>query len=273
MTPAAYKLFADGLAARAGVQAGLHEYFLQHRDRLWQTATHFDLWNLRGKKILEIGPFFSYLPFVLKEQGNDVSVIEGTDPAVYPLQPLYEQAGIGFTVCDLFENFGSPHPEKHRLPFADHQFDVVSCWETMEHFNFNPVGFLRDLGRILKPGGRIFLTVPNMAELENRLRLLCGKSVGPPVENYNLFYNYSDAGRFLGFHWREYVLPEMDYLLRTQNLPVVSRAHLLTFQNRAHLSLARKIQRLGVKIFFAVLPSTGNVCALVAEKPAVPATQ
>ncbi len=75
------------------------------------------------------------------------------------------------------------------------------------------------------------------------------------------------CGRFVGFHWREYVLPEMDYLLRTQNLPVVSRSHLLTFQNRAHLSLARKIQRLGVKIFFAVLPSTGNVCALTAQKP------
>jgi SAM-dependent methyltransferase len=138
----------------------------------------------------------------------------------------------------------------------------------MEHFNFNPVGFLRDLGRILKPGGRVFLTVPNMAELENRVKLLCGKSVGPPVENYNLFYNYSAAGRFLGFHWREYVLPEMDYLLRTQDFSVVSKKHLLTFQNHARLPLAKKIRRLGAKICFAAFPSTGNVCAIVAEKPA-----
>ena len=273
MTPAEYKVFADGLAAKAGVETGLHEYFLQHRDRLWQTAEHFGLWNLRGKKVLEIGPFFSYLPFALKEQGNEVSVVEGDDPAVYPLKPLYEQAGINLTVCDLFENFGSPSPEKHRLPFADNQFDVISCWETMEHFNFNPVGFLRDLRRILKPGGRIFLTVPNMAELENRVKLLCGKSVGPPVESYNIYYNYSAAGRFMGFHWREYILPEMDYLLRTQNLSIVSRAHLLTFQNYPRLSLGKKIKRFGAKICFAAIPSTGNVCALVAEKPAAAETQ
>ena len=55
MTPAEYKFFADGLAVKAGVENGLHEYFLQHRGRLWQTAEHFGLWNLRGKKILEIG--------------------------------------------------------------------------------------------------------------------------------------------------------------------------------------------------------------------------
>ena len=268
MTLAEYKIFADGLAAKTGVENGLHEYFLQHRGRLWQTAEHFGLWNLRGKKVLEIGPFFSYLPFALKEQGNDVSVVEGDDPAVYPLRPLYEMAGINLTICDLFENFGSPSPEKHRLPFADNQFDVISCWETMEHFNFNPVGFLRDLRRILKPGGRIFLTVPNMAELENRVKLLCGKSVGPPVENYNLFYNYSSVRPFLGFHWREYILPEMVYLLRTQNFSIQSRAHLLTFQDYPRLPLSKKIRRLGAKMFFAAFPSTGNVCAIVVEKPA-----
>jgi SAM-dependent methyltransferase len=269
MTLPEYKKFADGLAAKAGVENGMHEYFLLHRDRLWQTATHFDLWNLRGKKILEIGPFFSYTPFALKEQGNDVCVIEGSDPEVYPLKPLYETTRIEFTICDLFEHFGSPAPEKHRLPFADNQFDVIACWETMEHFNFNPVGFIRDLGRILKPGGRIFLTVPNMAELENRVKLLCGKSIGPPVESYNVYYNHFDAGRFLGFHWREYVLPEMDYLLRTQNLSVAAKTHLLTFQNHAHLPLSKKIKRLGAKMFFAAFPSTGNVCAIVAQKPVV----
>lgn len=266
MTLPEYKKFADDLAQKAGVENGLHGYFLQHRDRLWQTASHFDIWNLRGKKILDIGPFFSYTPFVLKKQGNDVCVLEGNDPAVYPLKTLYETAGIEFTICDLFENFGTPSAEKKRLPFADDQFDVISCWETMEHFNFNPVGFIRDLRRILKPDGQIFITVPNMAELENRVKLLCGKSIGPPVEGYNHFYNYFDDGRFLGFHWREYVLPEMDYLLHTQKFSVVSKTHLLTFQNHPKLPLPKKIKRLGAKIFFALIPSTGNVCAIAAKK-------
>jgi SAM-dependent methyltransferase len=268
MTSSEFKDFADGLAQKAKVENGLHGYFLQHRDRLWQTASHFGVWNLRGKKILDIGPFFSYTPFALKKQGNDVCVLEGNDPAVYPLKTLYEAAGIKFMLCDFFEYFGSPSAEKHRLPFDDGQFDVICCWETMEHFNFNPVGFIRDLRRILKPGGEIFITVPNMAELENRVKLLCGKSIAMPVEIYNQFYNYFDAGRFLGFHWREYVIPEMYYLLRTQNFSVTSKTHLLTFQNHPQLGLSRKIRRLVAEIFFAVFPSTGNVCAVIAQKSA-----
>ena len=145
MTLLEYKSFADELAQRAGVENGLHQYFLLHRDRLWQTASHFNLWKLRGRKILEIGPFFSYTPFALRKQGNEVYVLEGDDPAVYPLRPLYEAQGIEFTTCNLFENFGSPPTGKHRLPYAADQFDLVSCWETMEHFNFNPIGFIRDL--------------------------------------------------------------------------------------------------------------------------------
>jgi SAM-dependent methyltransferase len=267
MTSSEYKKFADDLARKAKVENGLHDYFLQHRDRLWETASHFDIWNLRGKKILEIGPFFSYTPFVLKKQGNDICVLEGNDPAIYPLKMLYEAARIEFTLCDLFENFGSLSAEKNRLPFVDGRFDVISCWETMEHFNFNPVGFIRELHRILKPGGQILLTVPNMAELENRVKLLCGKSIGPPVEGYNQFYNYFETGRFLGFHWREYVLSEMNYLFSTQKFSVASKTHLLTFQNHPRLTFSKKIKRLAAKIFFAAFPSTGNICAVIAQKP------
>lgn len=261
-----YKSFADELAQRAGVENGLHQYFLLHRDRLWQTASHFNLWELRGRKILEIGPFFSYTPFALRKQGNEVHVLEGDDPAVYPLRPLYEAQGIEFTTCNLFESFGSPSTGKHRLPYAADQFELVSCWETMEHFNFNPIGFIRDLHRILKPGGEAFITVPNMAELENRVKLFLGKSIGTPIESYNHYYNYA-GGNFLGFHWREYVLSELTCLFGTQNFSTVSANHLLTFQNHEPLPLSKKIKRLISRSVFSVFPSMGCLCAIVVRKP------
>lgn len=261
-----YKRFAAGLAQEAGVEGGLHRYYLEHRDRLWKTASHFNLWNLRDKKILEIGPFFSYTPFILKKQGNEVSVLEGEDPVVYPLKPLYESRGINFSTCDLFESFGSPQKEKQALPFGENQFDIVSCWENMEHFNFNPVGFIRDLHRVLKPGGEAFITVPNMAKLENRFKLFAGKSIGTPVETYNQFYNYAN-GRFLGFHWREYVLSELTYLFGTQNFSIVSAGHLLTFHHHWSPSALVKIRRMLFKPVFALAHSTGNLCAIIARKP------
>ena len=266
MTLLEYKQFADDLARQAGVENGLHGYFLMHRSRLWQTASHFDLWKVRGKSILEIGPFFSYTPFVLKKQGNEVSVLEGVDPAVYPLKPVYQAHGIEFKTCNLFENFGAAPLGQRQMPVAANQFDLVSCWETMEHFNFNPVGFIRDLHRVLKPGGTAFITVPNMAELENRVKLLFGKSIGTTVESYARNYEYAD-GTFLGFHWREYVLSELTELFGSQNFSITSANHLLTFQDHPNLTMSRKIKRLFSKSVFSVCPSMGCLCAIVVKKP------
>jgi SAM-dependent methyltransferase len=45
------------------------------------------------------------------------------------------------------------------LPFADEEFDYVYCKDVLEHCDYIPV--LRDLHRILKSGGRIFIKVPH----------------------------------------------------------------------------------------------------------------
>jgi len=269
MNASEYKDFADRLASEAKIGEGMHGYFLLHHTRLWQTASHFDLWNLRGKKILEIGPFFSYTPFILREQGNEVHVIEGDDPAVHPLATVYKNRGIEFAICDLFQVFGAPDTKRHRLPFDDSQFDAVICWETMEHFNFNPVGFVRELRRILKPGGRAFITVPNVASLGGRVRLLLGKGIGTKPGDYIRFYNYEGGRAFLGFHWREYALSELTQLFASQQFDILSAGHLLTFQHYDHLPLSKKIQRLTGRCVFALCPGMGTLCAMTAGKKAM----
>jgi SAM-dependent methyltransferase len=260
-----YVSFADKLAHEAKVENGLHSYFLTHRDRLWQTATHFDIWSLRGKRVLEIGPFFSYTPFALQDQGNQVSVLEGDDPAVNPLKPLYRDRRIDFATCDLFRIFGSPSSADHRLPFPDDQFDVIYCWETMEHFNFNPVGFVRDLRRILKSGGEVCITVPNVAKMEKRVRLFLGGAIATPIADYRHYYDYA-GGVFLGFHWREYTLPELVDLFEAEEFQVVSAGHLSALQNYPKLTMARRLWRFLFRSAFILLPSLGSQCALRAKK-------
>lgn len=45
------------------------------------------------------------------------------------------------------------------FPFADGAFDAVLCNQVLEHV-FNPDEFLAEISRVLKPGGKLLLTVP-----------------------------------------------------------------------------------------------------------------
>jgi len=47
----------------------------------------------------------------------------------------------------------------NRFPLPDAAFDSVLCNQVLEHV-FNPDEFLREVGRVLKPGGKLLLTVP-----------------------------------------------------------------------------------------------------------------
>ena len=55
-------------------------------------------------------------------------------------------------VADVFYDGG-------RFPFEDTSFDSVLCNQVLEHV-FNPDHFLEEIRRVLRPGGRLLLTVP-----------------------------------------------------------------------------------------------------------------
>jgi 2-polyprenyl-3-methyl-5-hydroxy-6-metoxy-1,4-benzoquinol methylase len=59
------------------------------------------------------------------------------------------------------------------LPFAEGTFRLVFAGEIIEHL-VDTAGFLEDVRRVLVPGGVLLLTTPNLASLENRIRLLLG---------------------------------------------------------------------------------------------------
>jgi SAM-dependent methyltransferase len=82
-------------------------------------------------------------------------------------------------------------------------FDVVLFCEILDHLLVDPVAALREIHRVLRPGGTLVLTTPNVARLESVARLLAGANIYDP---------YSGHGPY-GRHNREYTMSELEQLL------------------------------------------------------------
>jgi SAM-dependent methyltransferase len=92
------------------------------------------------------------------------------------------------------------------LPVADASVDVATCFDVVEHLPGHPLRQLRELHRMLRPGGRCLLSGPNGVSLMKRLRTMAGQYPYAPFEAWvsEPFYE----------HYREYAPAEYEELLR-----------------------------------------------------------
>ena len=84
-------------------------------------------------------------------------------------------------------------------------FDVVSCFDVVEHIPKNPLQLFAEVKRILKPGGVFILGAPNSIALNRRIKLLVGIHPYMPFDEWCSDNYYS--------HYREYSHKEYKYLL------------------------------------------------------------
>jgi len=114
----------------------------------------------RGAPILEIGCGPGILGRLLREKG--IAVI-GVDHSEVALLRAY-QKGVASLCCD---------PDGKGLPFRDNAFATVVSNSSVEHL-FHPEEVLREIHRVLEPGGRFLWMVPNIGHWRFRLWLLLG---------------------------------------------------------------------------------------------------
>lgn len=59
------------------------------------------------------------------------------------------------------------------LPFPDGAFDRALCLDVLEHLSFSEQPeALRELFRVVRPGGQVLVSVPNLAHLQSRVQFL-----------------------------------------------------------------------------------------------------
>lgn len=59
------------------------------------------------------------------------------------------------------------------LPYGNGEFDRALCLDVLEHLRFDEQPrALAELFRVLKPGGRLLVSVPNLAHLQSRVQFL-----------------------------------------------------------------------------------------------------
>jgi SAM-dependent methyltransferase len=95
--------------------------------------------------------------------------------------------------------------EEDAFRYPDASFDVVLFCEIIEHLLMDPLHALREISRVLKPGGRVVVTTPNVARLENVLRVVGGVNIYDPYSartpyaRHNREYTMDELGRLLAF--------------------------------------------------------------------------
>jgi 2-polyprenyl-3-methyl-5-hydroxy-6-metoxy-1,4-benzoquinol methylase len=150
----------------------------------------------QGRRLLDVGAADALLSRHLTDAGWRVTGIEA-DPDLAEAGRAYCERMV---VSDLDRD----------LPELDETFDVIVYGDVLEHL-VDPLRTVQGLDRWLAPGGRVVVSVPNVAHLLIRLSLLVGR------------FDYIDRGILDRTHLRFFTERSLRRLLAAAGLVIVRR--------------------------------------------------
>ncbi len=176
------------------------EYFIFHKYRFEIIFSLLRKYN-KSDCLLDIGAH--YMHGLLGAYYLGYKKLFGIDLDIFNSITIQRAKSIEATLknCDL---------SKNNIPFEKEVFDIILLAETLEHLNFHPDKVFKEISRILKSGGEIIITTPNIVRLNNRLKLILGKSIHQDIKK-----EYTP-----GTHYREYSVREIMYLLNKNNIDI-----------------------------------------------------
>jgi ubiquinone/menaquinone biosynthesis C-methylase UbiE len=118
--------------------------------------------NLKKAKFLDLGCGIGFFMDQLSKHTKKDLDLWGVDYSDYNVKKA-KKLPFKFEKCDIEKG----------IPFKDEFFDMVYSAEVIEHI-LNPDGMLQECNRVLKPGGYVLITTPNLTVWYNRILVLFG---------------------------------------------------------------------------------------------------
>jgi len=150
----------------------------------------------QGRQLLDVGCADGVLSRHLTERGWRVTTIEG-DP---------ERASVAAAHCERL----IVADLERQLPPIGGPFDAIVYADVLEHLT-DPLNVLRELNASLTPGGRVVISLPNVAHLWVRLSLLLGH------------FDYADRGILDRGHLRFFTDRTLRALIAEAGLRILRR--------------------------------------------------
>jgi glycosyltransferase involved in cell wall biosynthesis/SAM-dependent methyltransferase len=166
---AAVAVGGEYIAGWAPVEDGSRAYVETHLTRLEKTLAITPPGG-PSDRILEMGAYLQITPALKTRLGyGEVRGCYYGPAGRTDARSVTSENGETFDcVIDLFD------AEKDRFPYDDGYFSTILCCELLEHLVADPMHMMIEINRVLKPGGHLVLTTPNIASLRAIAGILQG---------------------------------------------------------------------------------------------------
>ncbi len=154
-----------------------------------------------GERLLEVGASYHHQTPALKRwKGYDVRCTDLWDGPQQWNQTVANRNGDESHIFPV-DNFDV---EQVPWPYPDASFDVVMLCELLEHLSTDPMRVMGEINRVLKQGGKLLLSTPNVASARSVEAALRGESPyfwgqyevgGLPTDHHNREYTPGEVVR------------------------------------------------------------------------------